>query len=85
MKTFSLSSNATDIANILDVEPDVSRYYAELVPTQGRPEEFWGRYYFRVLLITRGGVLGLGDDDEEEEELVWESTDKGEDCKLFEY
>lgn len=99
MKAFSLSSNASEIANILDVEPDVSRYYAELVPAQLNPEEFWGRYvvyilyffsvlflflhlatcryFFRVLLITKGGVLGLEDDDEEEE-LVWESNEKSD-------
>lgn len=37
---------ATSIANLLDEEPDVSRYYAELVPARISPEEFWSRLSF---------------------------------------
>jgi BSD domain len=43
VKKFSLSSQATDIAELLDAEVDVSRYYAELVPSKVRPEDFWAR------------------------------------------
>lgn len=43
LKKFSLSSQASDIAELLDAEVDVSRYYAELVPSQIKPEEFWAR------------------------------------------
>ena len=43
MKKFSLVSNATEIAAVLDAEPDVSRYYAELVPISITPEQFWSR------------------------------------------
>ena len=43
LKKFSLSSQASDIAELLDAEVDVSRYYAELVPAQVKPEEFWAR------------------------------------------
>lgn len=74
MKKFSLSNFATDIANILDIESDVSRFYAELVPISIKPEEFWSRYFFRVMLLNRNGAVNL-DDDEEEEELQWESAD----------
>ena len=42
-KKFSLSSQAAEIAELLDEEQDVSRYYAELVPAQVKPEEFWAR------------------------------------------
>jgi hypothetical protein len=44
-KTFSLSTYATDIADILDAEVDVSRFYADLVPIKLKPDEFWARYY----------------------------------------
>jgi len=43
-KKFNLSSCATDIATVLDEEPEVSRFYAELVPISLDPEEFWCRY-----------------------------------------
>ena len=74
MKNFSLSTYAKEIANILDVELDVSRFYAELVPIAIKPEEFWSRYFFRVILINRNGVVNL-DDDDEEEEMQWESAE----------
>ena len=34
------------------------------------------RYFFRIMLVNRGGVMDL--DDEEEEELEWESNDKND-------
>jgi hypothetical protein len=43
-KKFNLSSSAADIASVLDEEPEVSRFYAELVPIKLTPEEFWSRY-----------------------------------------
>ena len=43
LKKFSLSSQASEIAELLDEEVDVPRYYAELVPAQVKPEEFWSR------------------------------------------
>lgn len=42
-KKFSLSSVSAEIAKILDEEMDVARFYAELVPIELQPEEFWGR------------------------------------------
>jgi hypothetical protein len=42
-KKFSLSGFAKDIAQVLDEEPEVSRFYAELVPVEISPEEFWAR------------------------------------------
>lgn len=75
LKNFSLSSFASEIANVLDLESDVSRFYAELVPISLKPEEFWSRYFFRVILINRNGVVNL-DDDDEEEEIQWESAEK---------
>jgi len=72
---FSLSTYATEISEILDVEPDVSRYYAELVPITITPEEFWARYFFRMILVNRNGAVNL-DEDDEEEEIMWESTEK---------
>ena len=45
LKKFSLSARGSEIGELLDVEPDVSRYYAELVPIQMTPETFWARYF----------------------------------------
>lgn len=44
LKSFSLGGYAHDIGFVLDDEPEVSRFYAELVPAQLTPEEFWSRY-----------------------------------------
>lgn len=71
---FSLSSHAKDIVDILDIEPDVSRFYAELVPISISPEEFWARYFFRVILMDRTDEVNL--DDDEDEDLEWDSSDK---------
>ena len=73
MRSFSLSSHAADIALLLDEEVDVSRYYADLVPISISPELFWARYFFRLVLVSRGGVVNL--DDEDEEDMTWESGD----------
>ena len=43
MKKFDLGSHAKDIAATLDAEPEVSRFYAELVPLKLTPEVFWAR------------------------------------------
>jgi hypothetical protein len=56
----------------LDEEPEVSRFYAELVPTHIAPEEFWSRLFFRLHLLNRNGTASFEDDDDDEEELVWE-------------
>jgi BSD domain len=102
-----LSSQGAEIAEVLDEETDVSRYYAELVPIKLTPEEFWARYalkcmsifvpyltrltfdissirlvvgdgprryFFRLMLVNRGGIVTL--DDEDEEELVWETSNE---------
>lgn len=45
LRQFSLSSQAVEIGTILDEEPDVPRYYAELVPAVMIPEEFWSRFF----------------------------------------
>ena len=74
MRTFSLSVYATEIGEILDQEVDVSRYYAELVPLQITPNEFWARYFFKLMLLMRGGIAPL-DDDDDEEDLAWENDD----------
>lgn len=76
LKTFSLSSHAAEISSILDEEQDVARYYTELVPIQIRPEEFWARYFYKNLLLTRNGVVNLDDDDDDDE--CWESTEKAD-------
>lgn len=71
MKKFSLSSNGSDIARILEWEDDVSKYYADLVPNKISADLFWGRYFFkRHIIETRGPDHGLDDDDEEE--LAWD-------------
>ena len=72
MRQFSLSSQGVDIAQLLDDEPDVSRFYAELVPIKISPELFWARYFFRLQVVTRGSVVNL--DEDEDEELPWESS-----------
>lgn len=43
-KKFNLTSHSKEIADVLDEEPEVSRFYAELVPVQISPDEFWARY-----------------------------------------
>lgn len=73
-KNFQLSSYATEITSILDAEIDVSRYYAELVPTNLMPEEFWSRYFFRIVLLMRGGVVNL-DEEYDDEDLAWEGDE----------
>ena len=77
MKSFHFTNVATEISELLDSEPDVARYYADLVPISLKPEEFWSRYFFRIRLISRNGAINL-DDEDDEEELEWESTDKDE-------
>jgi hypothetical protein len=62
---------------LLDDEPDVSRHYTELVPTALTPETFWGRYFFKLEVLLRGGGIMLGDEDEDEEEIAWD--DSGDD------
>ena len=69
-----MSSHGLDIANILDEEIDVSRYYAELVPTQISPEEFWARFFFKQTVLLRGGIVDFDEDDDEE--LAWETSDE---------
>lgn len=49
--SFTLSSQAVEIGSILDEEPDVARYYAELVPATMVPEEFWGRWVCDVHVL----------------------------------
>lgn len=71
-KKFALSSYAQEIAQVLDIEPEVSRFYAELVPLEIPPEEFWARLFFRLHLLTRNGTANFEDEMDEEEELVWE-------------
>ncbi len=56
----------------MDEEPEVSRFYAELVPTHISPEEFWSRLFFRLHLVNRNGTASFEDDDDDDEELVWE-------------
>mmetsp|Transcript_22583 Transcript_22583/g.50629 ORF Transcript_22583/g.50629 Transcript_22583/m.50629 type:complete len:246 (-) Transcript_22583:2433-3170(-) len=70
-KKASLSSLAAEIAAVLDQEPEVSRFYAELVPSM-TPDEFWSKLFFRIRQVYRNGGANL-EDDEEEEELVWET------------
>jgi hypothetical protein len=72
MRKFSLSNNAGDIAAILDQEVgvDVSRFYADLVPSELSPEEFWARYFFRLDLLLKGDLYQL-DDEEDDEVLDW--------------
>ena len=79
-RNFSLASHGMEIGELLDAEVDVSRYYAELVPAQIRPEDFWARYFFRLMLVSKGGVLTLEDDDDEEE-LVWETEENKDEVK----
>ncbi len=56
----------------MDEEPEVSRFYAELVPVHISPEEFWSRLFFRLHLVNRNGTASFEDDDDDDEELVWE-------------
>eukprot|EP00981_Chlorochromonas_danica_P001838 scaffold386_cov174-Ochromonas_danica.AAC.12 len=75
-KRFALSSYGDKIAEVLDVEPEVSRFYAELVPLQISPEEFWARLFFRLHLVTRHGNPNFEEEEEDEEELVWEEEEE---------
>jgi hypothetical protein len=74
-KKFTLSTYAPDIASTLDIEPEVSRFYAELVPTVIAPDEFWARLFFRLQLLTRNGTANFEEEEEDEEELVWEDSE----------
>jgi myosin heavy subunit len=71
-KKFDLGSYSKQIASVLDEEPEVSRFYAELVPLQIKPDEFWARLFFRLHLLQRTGSINFEEEDDEEEELVWE-------------
>jgi hypothetical protein len=73
-KKFTLTMHSNAIAEVLDEEPEVSRFYAELVPIHITPDEFWARLFFRLQLLTRTGNVNFEEDDEEEE-LTWEETD----------
>lgn len=73
LRTFSLTSKAAEIAQVLDQEPDVSRFYADLVPNSISAEEFWARYFFRIALLQKGNAVTLEEDDEEE--IGWEDDD----------
>jgi hypothetical protein len=86
LKKFSLGNKAAEISELLDEESvgvDVSRYYADLVPTKLTPEEFWSRYFFKLEVLLWGGSEDMfGDLEQDEEELDWVdspsySTDKG--------
>ena len=74
LKNFSLAMYGNEIAKLLDDEPDVSRYYAELVPKELKPDEFWSRYFFKIMVMNRGSVVNL-DDEYDDEDLAWEEPD----------
>lgn len=74
LKNFSLAMYGNEIAKLLDDEPDVSRYYAELVPKELTPDEFWSRYFFKIMVMNRGSVVNL-DDEYDDEDLAWEEPD----------
>lgn len=77
MKSFSLASQLPEIASILDKEPDVARFYADLVPvTVPTAEEFWSRYYFRLKLLQASNALELEGDEDDEEALGWEREEE---------
>ena len=44
LKKFDMSDFGGYIAEVFDEYPEVSRFYAELVPIKITPEEFWSRY-----------------------------------------
>ncbi len=58
----------------------MTRYYADLVPKNIGPEEFWSRYFFRLQVLTASMTSSSGQfavDDDDDEELVWDSVDEG--------
>lgn len=73
-KNFSLAMCGNDVAKLLDDEPDVSRYYTELVPSQLKPDEFWSRYFFKIMVLNRGSVVNF-EDEYDDEDLAWEEPD----------
>eukprot|EP01041_Mallomonas_annulata_P012469 gene12469-26230_t len=73
-KSFSLTNNATEIAQVLDDEADVSRFYAELVPSHITAEEFWARFFFKQFLITKGSAVNLVE-DEDDEDIAWDCSE----------
>jgi len=75
---FSLTTKATEIAQVLDQEPDVSRFYADLVPTNISADDFWARYFFRITLLQKGGAVTLDEDDEED--IGWEDDEEADDA-----
>lgn len=51
----------------------MSRYYAELVPVKIKPDEFWSRYFFKLMLLMRHGIAPL--DEEDDEDIAWETDE----------
>jgi hypothetical protein len=72
LKKFDMGDFGGYIADVLDEQPEVSRFYAELVPIKITPDEFWSRLFFRIKLITCEGAATFAEDDDDDEELVWE-------------
>lgn len=76
MGKFSLPAKATDIAHILDDEPDVARFYAELVPANvSSATEFWGRYFYRLEALSKPNAP-LFDHEDEDESADWDKDDE---------
>lgn len=77
LKSFSLSSNATEISNILEIEEGVTKHYEALVPQFITADVFWARYFFKVnILIISSLDDVLKSAYEEEEELTWGEDDE---------
>ncbi len=76
-RMFQMADCASQVAELLDEEPDVSRHYTALVPVSITPEEFWSRYFFKLEVLLRGGGIVISDDDEEEE-ISWGGDGDGD-------
>lgn len=48
LKNFKLESKAEDISNLLSSNQGINDLYRNLVPDTLTPQEFWGRYYFKL-------------------------------------
>jgi hypothetical protein len=48
LTTFNLELKSEEVSRILTNNPQISELYQQLCPATLSPQEFWGRYYFRL-------------------------------------
>ena len=74
MEKFTLDKKdiQSKVSILVDEEADICRYYVELVPSKITPEMFWGRYFFKLMVIS---ISKVDDNEDDEEDLSWDEED----------